>query len=497
MFRRSALMNETLLPASDPHQKGDRNHTIHPDVYSWTFGRGSVIWIIWPAVLLHTIFAMVVTSIHLSTQISLTIPSILTTVLGVVIGFVISYRTSSGYDRYWLGRVSWSDIIKNSRTLSRLIWIHVPLRLDKDSPGELNQAEKCMQEKQLALDLIEGDPSFAVAVKHHLRGEMGIYYEDLYPLVEPLHEHLKQDERHHGTNNGKAPSDRSCPYILTISLDPEASSINEEQPLQGESCSSCSGSSESKTPALLPATPKHPLRPKILIELIPFASLLHTLAISLKRNERKTAEFVVNANPDNGKSELQSKFAGSSGRKFRPLVAGGGKNIPLQILHCLSEWFSTLEARDTVPMNALAGMYTCLLTFEDNLTALERILTTPLPFVYSAQILQCVWLYLFLLPFQIVDEFGWYTIPAVTIAAFFFLGFLAAAEELEQPFGYDENDLDLDLFCREIIHADIEILRQTPNSNVLPSKPVHGDKPNTGDALSNSAGVRARHVAFR
>ena len=32
--------------------------------------------------------------------------------------------------------------------------------------------------------------------------------------------------------------------------------------------------------------------------------------------------------------------------------------------------------------------------------------------------------------------------------------------------GYDENDLDLDLFCREVIHTDIEHLRQTPNRNV-------------------------------
>jgi hypothetical protein len=29
---------------------------------------------------------------------------------------------------------------------------------------------------------------FAVALKHHLRGELGIYYEDLYDLVRPLHD---------------------------------------------------------------------------------------------------------------------------------------------------------------------------------------------------------------------------------------------------------------------------------------------------------------------
>jgi len=38
----------------------------------------------------------------------------------------------------------------------------------------------------MALDLIE---AFSVALKHHLRGEKGIYYEDLYSLVKPLHEH--------------------------------------------------------------------------------------------------------------------------------------------------------------------------------------------------------------------------------------------------------------------------------------------------------------------
>jgi len=32
----------------------------------------------------------------------------------------------------------------------------------------------------------------SVATKHHLRGEMTIYYEDLYPLVQPLHQHPRR-----------------------------------------------------------------------------------------------------------------------------------------------------------------------------------------------------------------------------------------------------------------------------------------------------------------
>lgn len=46
-----------------------------------------------------------------------------------------------------------------------------------------------------------------------------------------------------------------------------------------------------------------------------------------------------------------------------------------------------------------------------------------------------VWLYLFFLPFQLVTQFSWYTIPGVAMAAFIYLGFLAAGDEIGQPFG--------------------------------------------------------------
>ena len=43
-----------------------------------------------------------------------------------------------------------------------------------------------------------------------------------------------------------------------------------------------------------------------------------------------------------------------------------------------------------------------------------------------------------MLPFQLIGEFGWYTILGVAFASFFYLGLLAIGSELEQPFGYDE-----------------------------------------------------------
>jgi putative membrane protein len=75
------------------------------------------------------------------------------------------------YDRYWTGRTAWPDVIRTSRTLSRLIWFHVPLRLvpetkdvkkdedDKKAQAESNKtaenAKRVMIEKRMTLDLVE------------------------------------------------------------------------------------------------------------------------------------------------------------------------------------------------------------------------------------------------------------------------------------------------------------------------------------------------------
>lgn len=76
----------------------------------------------------------------------------------------------------------WGDVIKNCRTLSRLIWIHVIPKMsnDKDHEPTPEEIRLVLAEKKAALGLIEG---FAVALKHHLRGEIGLYYEDLYYLL--------------------------------------------------------------------------------------------------------------------------------------------------------------------------------------------------------------------------------------------------------------------------------------------------------------------------
>jgi predicted membrane chloride channel (bestrophin family) len=78
-----------------------------------------------------------------------------------------------------------------------------------------------------------------------------------------------------------------------------------------------------------------------------------------------------------------------------------------------------------------------------------------------------VWIYLFFLPFQLVQQFEWYSIPGVFIAAFIYLGFLAAGEELEQPFG----KLSFSIINQSVMTGHDDILLFCSGYDVVSSDP--------------------------
>ena len=87
----------------------------------------------------------------------------------------------------------------------------------------------------------------------------------------------------------------------------------------------------------------------------------------------------------------------------------------------------------------------------------ERIRNTRLARSYRAFARQCVFLYLVTLPWGIVHNFGWWTVPLTTILSYFMLGLETVAEHTEEPFGMDEDDLDLEAMCRTIDASVTEI----------------------------------------
>ncbi len=86
--------------------------------------------------------------------------------------------------------------------------------------------------------------------------------------------------------------------------------------------------------------------------------------------------------------------------------------------------------------------------------ACERIKFTPSPFAYSLLLHRTAWLFCLLLPFGLVGTLEYMMPVAVTIVAYTFFGLDAVGDELEDPFGSDENDLPLSALAR-VIEIDL------------------------------------------
>ena len=96
--------------------------------------------------------------------------------------------------------------------------------------------------------------------------------------------------------------------------------------------------------------------------------------------------------------------------------------------------------------------------------ACERIKNTPIPFSYHVFIKKFVFCYIISMPFVFASEFGYWT-PLITSFMFYVLASLETlAEEVENPFGTDANDLPIDELCSVIKRDAYEILLGYPKS---------------------------------
>jgi len=147
------------------------------------------------------------------------------------------------------------------------------------------------------------------------------------------------------------------------------------------------------------------------------------------------------------------------GRKIKPSFTES--NVPLEITIYLNNYLAYLLRNAWLQPALATGLMNNIASLQDTLSNLDRIGNTPLPFAYQAHLRMSLWLYLLVLPFQVVSTMGYLTIPGTAFAAFLLLGFLEIGQEIENPFNYDENDLDLDEFCLAIQRELHEITAHT------------------------------------
>ena len=89
-------------------------------------------------------------------------------------------------------------------------------------------------------------------------------------------------------------------------------------------------------------------------------------------------------------------------------------------------------------------------TLTDLCGACERIKNTPIPFTYSVFIKKFIFFYVMTLPFGWSFSLGYYVIPVVMLILYALTSLELIAEEIENPFGTDANDLPIDQICLNI-----------------------------------------------
>lgn len=86
----------------------------------------------------------------------------------------------------------------------------------------------------------------------------------------------------------------------------------------------------------------------------------------------------------------------------------------------------------------------------DSLGACERIRNTPIPFSYSLFLKKFIFIYVTTIPLAFIPTFGYYSVIIAMFLFYVLVSMEVLAEEIEEPFGVDDNDLPTDQLCEKI-----------------------------------------------
>lgn len=134
------------------------------------------------------------------------------------------------------------------------------------------------------------------------------------------------------------------------------------------------------------------------------------------------------------------------------------KHIPNQIAMLMFQHIQQLHKEGKISGEQLIFLNSELQSFTDICGACERIKNTPIPFSYSVFIKKFIFVYVMTLPFGYVFQLGFYVIPVVAFIFYVLASLELIAEEIEDPFGGDANDVPTDKLSQNIHRHVAEII---------------------------------------
>lgn len=125
-------------------------------------------------------------------------------------------------------------------------------------------------------------------------------------------------------------------------------------------------------------------------------------------------------------------------------------HIPNALLTDLVKEINDLNKRGILTDIQMLMLNDELRSFAENMGACERIRATPIPYSYSMFIKKIVFFYTMTIPFGISTTYGYWTILIVGFIFYAFASLELLAEEIEDPFGNEPNDLPTEEIAAKI-----------------------------------------------
>jgi putative membrane protein len=173
-----------------------------------------------------------------------------------------------------------------------------------------------------------------------------------------------------------------------------------------------------------------------------FAKMIPNFVFATKEHLRTGVQFTELDAPDSAFEEQLKKY------KHKP------NRIAAQLYERVNEIYKAGKFTGDHAINLDKE----LKDFIDIMGACERIKNTPIPYSYMMYVKKFIFIYIATLPFGFVTSSGYMTVPIVILITFILLSVELIAEEIEDPFGRDLNDLPTDELAGKIRDNVKEIL---------------------------------------
>ncbi len=144
---------------------------------------------------------------------------------------------------------------------------------------------------------------------------------------------------------------------------------------------------------------------------------------------------------------------------FREEMIEESGHIPNQLSAAIFERLNQLQKQGILLPEHLILLNAEIQNFADVCGACERIKKTPIPFSYSVFLKKFIFFYVMTLPIGYVLTLGYWVVPVVAFFFYVLASLELIAEEIEDPFGKDANDLPTDEIAHAIRHSVHDLLK--------------------------------------